>query len=312
MNSKGPKIKTRKIVLSASRRTDIPAFYMDWFMEQIRAGAFRVENPYNGYVQVISARPDDVHTIVFWSKNFGPFLKGNYAQALQQRGFHLFFNFTINSVDPILEPNVPPLEKRLAQLQALTSLVPPQAVTWRFDPVCFYRLGDGPLQNNLKDFEIIAGAAATCNVTHCTTSFVDLYAKIKKRLKAHPGMELADAGMEKEAEVLLYMEGVLSGKGITLSTCCEKEILAFLPAGANIRQAACISHSRITGVYGGSLSGLPDKGQRTKQGCGCMESRDIGSYKLHPCFHNCLFCYANPSSPRTKEPVHGSARVISH
>ena len=76
----------RKIILSASRRTDIPAFYMDWFMEQIEAGFFSVENPFNGHVRTVPARPDDVHTIVFWSKDFGAFLRGGYGKRLQQMG----------------------------------------------------------------------------------------------------------------------------------------------------------------------------------------------------------------------------------
>ncbi len=84
-----------KIVLSASRRTDIPAFYMDWFMERIDAGFFRVQNPFNGQVRIIPSQPEDVHTIVFWSKDFGRFLKGRYGQRLQQMGFNLFLTLPL-------------------------------------------------------------------------------------------------------------------------------------------------------------------------------------------------------------------------
>jgi hypothetical protein len=288
-----------KIVLSASRRTDIPAFYMVWFMDRIEAGFFRIENPFNSHVRIIPSRPEDVHTIVFWSKDFGTFLKGGYGQRLQQRGFNLFFNFTINSEDPVLEPRVPPLAERLKQLEALASLVPPEAINWRFDPVCFYRTGDGPVENNLKDFEVIARTAEAVGVIHCTTSFVDIYAKVRKRLKQLAGFSFENLSRNQEIGILLEMEKSLSKKGIKLSSCCEKDIFTELPAHSRIRQGACISHERITEIYGGELSGLTDRGQRIMQGCGCRESKDIGSYQKHPCFHNCLFCYANPSPLRT-------------
>jgi hypothetical protein len=102
-----------KIVLSASRRTDVPAFYMDWFMRSIEQGFFEVTNPYNRRKSIVAATPDKVHTIVFWSKNFARFLDHHYGDFLQRQGYHLFFNFTINSENPLLEPHVPPLQQRL-------------------------------------------------------------------------------------------------------------------------------------------------------------------------------------------------------
>ena len=107
--------RPEKIVVSASRRTDIPAFYMKWFMVQIEKGRFDVPNPFNQRVFSICVRPDVVHTIVFWSKNFGPFIEGRYADRLEKIGYPLFFNFTINSGSSLLEPNILPLEKRLDQ-----------------------------------------------------------------------------------------------------------------------------------------------------------------------------------------------------
>ena len=80
-----------KIVLSASRRTDIPAFYMPWFMEQIKNGRFPVVNPFNRRESIVPATPDQVHSIVFWSKDFGNFLKNDFGQWLQKQGYHLFF-----------------------------------------------------------------------------------------------------------------------------------------------------------------------------------------------------------------------------
>ncbi len=150
---------TNKIVISASRRTDIPAFYMPWFMEQIDRGFFEVVNPFNQHVFVVPATPDRVHTIVFWSKNFGPFIDQAYGRQLLKLGYHLFFNFSINSENPDLEPHVPPLNQRLGQLEYLCEQYGPDAVNWRFDPICFYRTGPGALQDNLNDFSVVADRA---------------------------------------------------------------------------------------------------------------------------------------------------------
>ena len=80
-----------QIVISASRRTDIPAFYLKWFMAQVERGYFEVINPYIRQITIVLAAPQEVHTIVFWSKNFGPFLKKRIGEQLQKRGYNLFF-----------------------------------------------------------------------------------------------------------------------------------------------------------------------------------------------------------------------------
>ena len=108
-----------RVIISASRRTDIPAFYMPWFMACIDQGRFNVVNPYNQKTYQIPATPEEVHSIVFWSKNFGLFLRHRYGEWLNQKRYRLFFNFTINSPHPRLEPKVPSLEDRLQQLAQL-------------------------------------------------------------------------------------------------------------------------------------------------------------------------------------------------
>ena len=163
-----------KIVISASRRTDIPAFYMDWFMEQIKQGKFKVKNPFNQKEYIVSALPSDVHTIVFWSKNFGPFIKKKYYNELIKIGYNLFFNFTINSFSPLLEPNIPPLKNRLEQLNFLADYFKPKSINWRFDPICFYETNN-KIYDNLKDFETIAEKASEYGIKRCITSFMDNY-----------------------------------------------------------------------------------------------------------------------------------------
>ena len=283
-----------KTVISASRRTDIPAFYMTWFMQQIKQGFFEVVNPYNRKTAIVPAGPDKVHTIVFWSKNFGPFIKNRYGQILAAMGYNLFFNFTLNSSSPLLEPRIPSLARRLDQLRALSRDHDPKSINWRFDPVCFFKFDEQPVKNNLDDFSRIAAWSSQCGITRCITSFMDHYAKIKKRITSIPGFSFIDPVLPEKINMLLKMEKELTGKNIDLYTCCEKKVLEALPSGSGIRNSSCIPNNLLVELFGGDLSFKRDGGQRTSAGCGCMASSDIGSYQQHPCYHNCLYCYANP------------------
>jgi hypothetical protein len=285
-----------KIVISASRRTDIPAFYMPWFITQIRRGIFEVVNPFNQRVSVVPATPDTVHTIVFWSKNFGPFIEGRYGEQLLALGYHLFFNFTVNSHSAILEPNIPVLEERLKQLKYLAEYFGPRAINWRFDPICFYRTGQSPLNDNLHDFAFIAEKAAGWGIERCITSFMDHYPKIGRRLSARPGFAFIDPPLTDKVNTLLKMASQLSAPGIQLRTCCEKDVVDALEPESQIAPSTCIPNELLLELYGGHLSLKRDTGQRVKAGCGCRVSVDIGSYRQQPCYHNCLYCYANPTS----------------
>ena len=290
---------TTKIVLSASRRTDIPAFYLTWFMNRLDRGFFEVANPVNNRVTRVPAGPDTVDSIVFWSKDFGRFLAEAVGEELRKRGYGLFFNFTVNSGSPLLEPRVPSLENRLDQLAALSRRFGPQAINWRFDPLCFYRKSGGSVENNLADFAVIARSAHHAGIRRCVTSFMDHYPKIRRRLAAVPGLAFVDPSPAEKAAILLKLETRLRPLQIDLSTCCEKDILQRLPAETKIRPSACISNTLLTDLYGGRISLKRDRGQRRRQGCGCQVSVDVGSYRDQPCSHGCLFCYANPCDSAT-------------
>lgn len=287
----------RRIVLSASRRTDIPAFYMPWFMERIAQGLFEVPHPYGGPPTVVPATADRVHTIVFWSKNFGPFLEGDFGKALVDQGYHLFFNFTINSSHPLLEPGVPALEARLEQLARLCEQFGPDHIQWRFDPICCYREADGRSADNGIAFETIARRAAALGIRTCITSFVDLYRKVQRRFTATT-ITLTDPPLSDRRARILAMARLLDPLQIRLCLCCEQEVLAALPDDTTVRQAACIPNHHLARLNGKDISLARDTGQRVAAGCGCQRSRDVGSYAQHPCHHNCLFCYANPAGDR--------------
>ena len=292
-----------QIVLSASRRTDIPTFYMPWFMDRINRGNFEIVNPYNQRVSVISVSPGRVHTIVFWSKDFGSFIRERCGERLQAQGYHLFFNFTVNSESPLLEPRVPPLAERLAQMEYLSTHFGGSSVQWRFDPICFYQTrSEGPA-DNLGDFDRIARGAAHAGIRRSITSFMDHYPKVRRRAAAaREGLVFIDPPLESKGAILARLQAVLEAFDIQLFACCETDVLATLPADSGVGPSACVPNRLLRELFGGHPPLRRDSGQRVTQGCRCGVSVDIGSYRHHPCYHNCLFCYANPMAAPLNRP----------
>lgn len=282
----------RRTILSVSRRSDIPAHHLDWFMASVEKGEALVDHPYTGIPQRVPLTPESVHTLVFWTKEIGPFLRRGCDRVLRAKGFHLYFNLTINSESPILEPGVPPLEERLTDLEELCNRVGPDAVAWRFDPICHFRDETGTSRDNLHDFSRIARAAQDAGIRRCITSFVDLYPKVMRRSRA-AGIELTDPPIHEKVALVLRLNRELQHLGIDLFTCCEKEVQAALPFGSGVSPGACIPGPILARLFGGGLSLARDTGQRQDAGCRCTKSRDIGSYSRHPCPTQCLYCYAN-------------------
>jgi len=285
-----------KIVLSASRRTDIPGGYTPWFMDCIQKGYFTVINPFNRKTRTIEATPDTVHTIVFWSKNFGPFLDLRAHKILTEKGFNLFFNFTINADNPTLEPGIPDLTMRLKQATKLARDLDPSQIAWRFDPICFYKEKNQSM-TNAKGFKPIADTLSDMGVRRCITSFYDPYKKVDQRIRrmvqaGKPKIEFTQPDTLTRKRVIQRMAGHLKSRSMDLFLCCEQDLLESMGNVANVRANACIDGRLYQSLFGGSLETAGDYGQRRKQGCRCTRSIDVGSYDLHPCPHNCLFCYA--------------------
>ena len=275
---------------------------MPWFMERLKEGHFKVVNPYNNRSKIVPAGPDQVHSIVFWSKNFGPFIAGDYGMRLEEMGYHLFFNFTINSSVPILEPAVPSLGKRVEQLAALSRQFGSRTINWRFDPLSFFSTGDGSIGNNLADFSGIAAAVFDAGIERCITSYMDFYPKINKRVKKIPGFAFYDPPIEKKIDILYQLQATLGSYGIELHVCCEKALLEKLPVDLSVKASSCVPNELLAELYGQGVSLRKDAGQRVKAGCGCGVSVDIGSYKEHPCKHGCLYCYASPTKTENRTP----------
>jgi hypothetical protein len=140
--------------------------------------------------------------------------------------------------------------------------------------------------------------AARSGITRCVTSFMDLYPKVGKRAAKGGGVTFLPISLAEQRNITMDMKHRLRPLGIDLFTCCEKELQRSLPPDAGIGAAACISNAFLMRLFGGRLSPRKDGGQRAGAGCGCQVSVDIGDYRGQPCFHNCLYCYANPMAER--------------
>lgn len=288
-----------KTIISASRRTDIPAFYLDWFLARLGQGSFVVENPFNGARRRLSTHPQQVQAIVFWSKDYARLL----ARAAELARYRLFFNFTLNSESALLEPRVPPLSERLRQLRELSRRFGAAAIQWRFDPIVCWE-EDGERRNNLGQFDRILEAASGAAVGRLVLSFMDHYPKIGRRLRHLPGVRLREPGLEEMVELATPLALKARQAGLKVAACCEKELVGALPPGL-IEPSRCIDAELLASLYGPGASLIPDRGQRRAAGCGCHLSVDVGSYCAHPCAHNCLYCYASPAEKALPLAAHG-------
>jgi DNA repair photolyase len=194
------------------------------------------------------------------------------------------FHYTINNC-PDLEPNVPALQKRIETLYRLCEIVGPERVLWRFDPICKYRTRDGSLAMNAETFYDILPHAKKAGVTRCIFSFMTMYAKLRKR-----NIVFEDFSPQERTAIATGLLSSATEAGMKLYNCCNPDVLMLVPG---ILQAHCIDDGllRETDRFDihPSLSLKP-----SRDGCGCYESRDIGSY-LQRCGHRCSYCYASPA-----------------
>ena len=265
-----------KTVVSCSRRTDVPAFYSDWLVSALEAGFVWVANPFNGRRRRVSLTPESVHTLVLWSKNFGPLLRR--VEAF--RRYHLFFHFTINTPCE-MESGLPPLDTRLEQMAEIARRFGPQRLTWRFDPIVFWRTKDGALRHNLNAFEQIASFAAKCGIRRCVISFVTLYRKVLRRQK-RLGVRFEELSAEKKREIAAELVEKAARFDIKVFACCQP-----LLAGV-VAPSACINGKLLSELAGEPASTKKDPGQRKE--CNCTVSVDIGRYRS--CRYRCAYCYA--------------------
>lgn len=264
------------MILSASRRTDIPNYYSEWFYHRIKEGYLYVRNPVNPHqVSEITLHPDVVDCIVFWTKN----PKNMMARLAEIGAYPYYFQFTLTGYGKDIEPDLPDKRNVLIPVfQNLSATIGADRVIWRYDPVLLNRRYT--VSYHIKAFREIAKLLK--NHTHrVVISFLDVYPKIKNNMKKHNIEEISEAQMlylsSQFSEIALenHMDIVSCGEAFDLQ-----------PAG--VAHGSCIDKEWIEKIIGCPIRVTKDKNQR--EACGCVESVDIGAYDTCKC--GCIYCYA--------------------
>ncbi len=266
------------VIVSVSRRTDIPAFFSEWFFRRLDEGyAFSV-NPYNPkQKKSVSLDPEDLDGIVFWTRDVGPML--NKLKRLENIAF--YFNVTLTPYDSDIEKVFYDKKRTLDSIKGLCGQIGPDRVIWRYDPVFFNDVYDMGFHKNR--FGQFARELEGC-VKTCIISFVDEYSFSSKRMQK-AGIHPAD--IEKMCDAAKYFSEAAGSFGIKVKSCSEP-VLSEL---TEIEAAACIDSDLLGRISGKTIEYKKDPNQR--KACRCALSVDIGAYDTCP--GGCVYCYANRS-----------------
>lgn len=272
------------MIVSASRRTDIPAFYSDWFFNRLQAGFSLVRNPMNAHqVSRISLNKEAVDCFVFWTKNPTEMLNRHSSDLKSlESEIPFYFQFTINPYDKTIEPGVPEKKQLFDAFIQLSKLIGKEKVIWRYDPIIFTDKISSDY--HVKYFEYIAKILAPYT-NKCVISFLDFYKKTERNMA---GIDFYDPSLSQKLELSKKLFDIASSLKLKLVTCAEMLDLSAI----GIRHGQCIDSGLIAYLCGGRVLAGKDKNQRKE--CGCIESVDIGAYNT--CRHGCLYCYANFST----------------
>jgi hypothetical protein len=275
-------------IISASRRTDIPAFHADWFMNRIRAGRVGVGAPFGRGLSEVSLLPEDVITVVFWTKNAASIMP--HLDELRERGHCFSFLYTINNYPEVLEPRVPTVHQTMKVVEKLCESSSPGMFRWRYDTVVL----TGSLDQtwHLRNFRELCAMLAPYSQT-CVFSFCDYYRKTARSM-AQAVPDYLEPEHSVCRDLAQKMAEIAGQRDISLA-CCAHD---FLVSG-NVVKARCIHSEALlptvdTQARREALQSL--KGSPTRKGCGCESSKDIGAYDT--CLHGCVYCYANTSQVR--------------
>jgi len=262
------------MIISASRRTDIPAFYTDWLVNRLNAGYCLVRNPFNpAQIKRVSLLPQDVDGIVLWTKNAAPLL----PKLSTLDSYSYYFQYTITPYHSDIEAGL--ADKRTAIIPAFLELakyIGSERMIWRYDPIIITPRYS--YNYHINAFTKLCGLLAG-STEKCVISFAIAYKSVAKNLAGIGHTELAVEGKTRLAADLLR---IAKEHGITLCACCELPGLYEL----GVQPVSCVD-ARLFGV-----NAPCDKNQR--EGCNCAVSVDIGAY--NSCGNGCVYCYANHST----------------
>jgi hypothetical protein len=277
------------MIVSASRRTDLPALYPEWLGARIAAGEAEVANPFRpDQVRRVDLRPAPggaMDALVFWTRDPGPVLP--LLAAWERRSIRSLWLVTVTGYPEVLEPAAPPVAAVLPELRELARIVGRDRITWRYDPVLLAPGLGMDRRFHQENFRRLAGQLASL-VGRCVVSVFDDYTKTRRRMKA------ANATPEDRAgavALLAELATVAAEHRLPLQSCAEEATPAGIAAGA------CIDGELLRQLWGLDLPHGTDPGQRRY--CRCAPSVDIGAYDT--CVHGCLYCYATGSPRRATD-----------
>lgn len=279
------------MIVSASYRTDIPAYYGDWFLGRLASGITRVGNPYGGKPYTVALTRGAVDGFVFWTRNARPFLDG--LETVAGRGFPFVVQHTITGYPRALEPASPPPDSAVGVLRAIASRWGFRTTVWRYDPVLISDLT--PPDWHLARFAELVRALDGAT-DEAVISFAQIYRKTRRgldRAAAAHGFAWRDADPDEKRALCAQFAEIAAGHGMRLSVCAQPD---FVAGGAG--RARCIDAGRLSDVAGRAVAARK-KGNRP--GCDCAESRDIGAYDSCPM--GCVFCYAVSSRAAARRAV---------
>lgn len=268
------------MIISASRRTDIPSYYSEWMINRLKEKYVFVRNPMNIHqVSKIDLSPDVVDAIVFWTKNPTPMLP--YLDQLKD--YTYYFQFTLSAYGPDVEKNLPSKNKIIIPtFQQLSKEIGKERVIWRYDPIFFSK--QYTMEYHCKYFEVLASKLGDYT-EKCTVSFMDMYRNTERNVKP---LDIVKDTYEKQTELLQRFVEISNKYGLYIDTCAE--VNDFRNIG--VEHSHCIDRERIERIGGFRLDVDKDTNQRAE--CGCVASIDIGAYNT--CKNGCLYCYANYST----------------
>ena len=269
------------MIVSASRRTDIPAFHSEWFLRRLKAGYAVVCNPYNnGSIHRVVLTPDVVDCIAFRTKNPAPMTQ----ELGRMSDYNYFFQYTINPYGAEIETNVPSLNERVKTFIDLSKRIGRERMVWRYDPV--FISPDYDLDFHFRSFEKLASQLAP--YTHrCMMGFIILHPFVAKRTNP---FSIEPRNSEDIYRIAGEFAEVGLRYGMLIETCAEETDLEQY----GIRHGACIDRKHVENIVGYPFGNVKEKYLRKY--CNCMESIDIGCYST--CLNGCIYCYATINKPK--------------
>ena len=270
------------MIISASRRTDIPAFYHRWFMNRINEGFILTRNPFNPkQIKRVSLKPCDVDAIIFWTRNPSKLMPS--LTTLDKAGYRYYFQYTITGYPRTIEAAVPKPYVAIETFSRLSEMIGRKKVVWRYDPILLSNQVD--INEHKRLFSKIASLLSG-KTERLVISFSDFYKKTERNLKSVENLIYSD--ITKNTDQLLdlarFMSNIAQSNGMIIKSCAEHVDLS----SAGIEHGKCIDDELLKEVFGLRVGCEKDNGQREE--CGCIKSVDIGMYNT--CLHECSYCYA--------------------